>query len=371
MAYQNVGTPRFYVCGLQWVKSLGLLNITLSDDSGFINIQNPLDMIGINPSSTVNFSSGHDAVDFHLNFTKFPLFSEKSWLGTFGHSFRDVDTLPHPRGIRITGGGLTFGYGDAAFDSAVNLSATGYSDGEEEVGMLRADYDGFSMATMPTLWSGIDTLNIKFFYSIGRYCNTLAMGSYYDMPHSPDLSLTMTREYGGTKTIETKGGASLSNTFYTKPPSWGDLPAWELSGTYTQPWELSRSGRRMWDLSFSYLDDGDVWGSNQSLGVKQTAEDVWTYYVPFETSGADSGDILYNDDSYAIGYNYNILDDYNFYSQVIHKTNGGQLPFIFQPDNSDNSPQSFALCKFDMKSFQFQQQAPGLYRVSLKIREVW
>ena len=48
------------------------------------------------------------------------------------------------------------------------------------------------------------------------------------MPHSPDLNLTMTREYGGIKTIETKGGASLSNDFGSSPSKWGTMEAWQL-----------------------------------------------------------------------------------------------------------------------------------------------
>ena len=70
-------------------------------------------------------------------------------------------------------------------------------------------------------------------------------------------------------------------------------------------------------------------------------------------------------------YEYNILSDYNFFSQVIHKTNGGQLPFIFQPDSSYANPDGFAICKLDMKEFKFEQVANGVYNIKLKIREVW
>jgi hypothetical protein len=56
---------------------------------------------------------------------------------------------------------------------------------------------------------------------------------------------------------------------------------------------------------------------------------------------------------------------------VVRKTNGGQLPFIFQPDGSNNNPDQFAICKFDQNSFQFKQVANGVYNVKLKIREVW
>ena len=200
------------------------------------------------------------------------------------------------------------------------------------------------------------------------------------MPHSPDLSLSMSREYGGIKTIETKGGASLSNAFYTKPPLWGNgLGAWELydpfgddpateevETTFAQPpplnQALSRSGRRTWDLSFSFLDDSDVFGSNQSLSL-----DSWLIELADGTPPASAFDTedLQDDNSFT----YNILTDPSFYAQVIHRTNGGQLPFIFQPDNNDNT--NFALCKFDMKSFKFKQVANGVYDMKLKIREVW
>ena len=169
----------------------------------------------------------------------------------------------------------------------------------------------------------------------------------------------MEREYGGIKTFETKGGASLSNRFYHSAPKWGNAGPWELySGTPTGNQKLSRSGKRIWNLSFSYLDSGDVFGSNQMLNTER-----WDY-----GDGLGSDDIA--DD--ATNYRYNILTDDNFFSQVIHKTNGGQLPFIFQPDKNDMNMGSLAICKFDMKSIKFQQQAPNLYRISsLKIREVW
>ena len=145
---------------------------------------------------------------------------------------------------------------------------------------------------------------------------------------------------------------------WTKSPQWQGKGAWELSSEGSPPnQELSRSGRRIWDLSFSYLDQGDVWGSNQMLNTLR--EDF--------SDGLDDADT----GSGTSNYEYTLLTDNSFYSQVIHKTNGGQLPFIFQPDNANSNAQDFAICKFDQKSFQFNQTAPGLYNAKLKIRECW
>ena len=52
---------------------------------------------------------------------------------------------------------------------------------------------------------------------------------------------------------------------------------------------------------------------------------------------------------------------------------GGHLPFIFQPDGSNADPKAdgFAICRFDMKSLQYDQVANNVYNVKLKIRESW
>tara|TARA_R100000234_G_C4923680_1_gene145319 strand:- start:197 stop:709 length:513 start_codon:yes stop_codon:yes gene_type:complete len=170
----------------------------------------------------------------------------------------------------------------------------------------------------------------------------------------------MKREYGGVKTIETRGGSTLTNSFYNGNPMWGDRAAWELTGGYAYdqepnnfPSKLARSGRRIWDLSFSFLQDTDVLENVGAL-----------YWAEFESSGTPlSTDADYSDRT--------ILNHNNFYSQVVHKTNGGQLPFIFQPDNTNNNPDQFAIAKLDMNSFQFNQTAFNKYTVKLKIREVW
>jgi len=104
-----------------------------------------------------------------------------------------------------------------------------------------------------------------------------------------------------------------------------------------------------WNLSFSYLQDSDVFPDVSNLNN-------------YEVSGYSDGDnVTLN----------TLLNEDTFYSQVIHKTNGGQLPFIFQPDSSNNNPDGFAICKFDMKSFLFKQVANGVYNIKMKIREVW
>jgi hypothetical protein len=120
------------------------------------------------------------------------------------------------------------------------------------------------------------------------------------------------------------------------------------------------------------MSGSDMFGSNESLGG---AYDYTDLFYAFGQQVLDPEGTYDSDDLTSSGMTYNILTDDNFFSQVIHKTNGGQNRFIFNPAGGgttpDNSPQNFAICKLDMKSFKFDQISPGLYRVKLKIREVW
>ena len=63
--------------------------------------------------------------------------------------------------------------------------------------------------------------------------------------------------------------------------------------------------------------------------------------------------------------------DSSFVSMMMFSTMGGALPFIFQPDGNNNSPDQFALCRLDQESLKFTQVAPQVYNVNFKIMEVW
>ena len=171
----------------------------------------------------------------------------------------------------------------------------------------------------------------------------LVVGRYYEMPHSPDLSLTMTHEYKGIKTITTKGGSTLSNANYYKPAKWGDREAWQLGG-----FSYYYSGRRSWDLSFSYISDTDI--------------EPYSYYG----------------NKYAGDASEEGTD--NWFQNVLYYTMGGHLPFIFCPDPSieyysdgSNPPRvpEFAICRFDMNSFKRTQISFKTYNIKVKIVESW
>ena len=164
-------------------------------------------------------------------------------------------------------------------------------------------------------------------------------------------------------------GGSLSNSMQTKN-MWGDLGAWELDSPSEQDDASKlgvRAGKRVWNLSFKHLQGKDTLPINAlggSLG-------------DFDSLNNSSNGYTYQEDWYAYGIfgsgadNYlSVLNGSDFFSSCWNKTMGGHLPFIFQPDNTNNNPDQFAICKFDQDSLVLKQVANNVYDVKLKIREV-
>ena len=58
----------------------------------------------------------------------------------------------------------------------------------------------------------------------------------------------------------------------------------------------------------------------------------------------------------------------NIVGNFLNFTLGGQIPFIFQPDNTK---QDFAICRLDKASSTIEQVAHGVYSVSMTFVETW
>ena len=87
------------------------------------------------------------------------------------------------------------------------------------------------------------------------------------------------------------------------------------------------------------------------------------------STGYDSTDLDTDADDNNVFY-YNLDNDDSCVAQVLNKVGNGQR-FIFQPDNTNNNPDQFAICQLDQNNLNIKQVANGVYDISLKIREVW
>jgi len=335
MAYQNVGTPIFYINLLEWLAAIGV--ISLPQDQGSQNrIATEFLTLPVDPVPSYSW----DFKVLNPNGTSGMGWTENGFVALLGHQLKSEG------GDKL----VVYNQGVPLYNQitpVVNCDTNGVPD-----------YDGYSIFTTTEFINGVDQLwvtqdNVNTFGSI-------IIGTYYDMPNAPNLSLTMSREYGGTKEFTTYNGNSMSNTMWSKPPSWGNLGAWELwkedqttgecygydadgdyfaidafengdpvnsaetcgerveelyangwmGEGYTWEWDpqieteyiqaLSRSGRRVWDLKFSYMDDGDLWGPNQMTAPWMMTTTGYNYEL---TGMEPSGTELLNNPSFEDGFN--------------------------------------------------------------------
>jgi len=330
--YQNVGTPRFYVDYFQYALTIGLITADdISNDIGQDN--NELKkLFYLNPTNPIYLDMEALSINTKLqnNLSTFNYFM------VLNHDLHESDevfvALTHSINEQLWGG---FDYTGRVNDCA-----------NEE-----AMYNGWSLCDL-TWVSGGDGSQEVLTFAVANQCNigAISIGTSYTMPYSPDLNLTMTREFGGAKKQFTRGGTLLSDHNYTQPPTWGDGEAW---GLYTNaPINLGarRAGRRTWDLKFSYLSASDIMADLEMLTIYNT-----------ESTDIDDNPTGYED----------YVSDTNFFSQFMQKTLGGSLRFIFQPDGSDYNPDGFAICILDQDSISIKQVAHNTYNISLRIMEVW
>ena len=377
MAYSEVNVPRFIVDYLSWYNALGLINL---ETSSIGNGGNPLgdlniikSFLGLNPSSYIPMIRSQDVysgLNFQLKTPNgFPI-SMVNVVGVFNHNLADYyGQVVEGNDFRIefywnetAGGGALKSTNDIDINFKRVQGATT---------ALAPDYNGWSLRSVSGSTGAAQQIdntvsqllpNIRGINKEDDEINigSLLMGRYHDMVNAPNLSLTMRRDYGGTKEFTTYNGSSMSNTMYTGNPKWGNLGAWELSpATISQPQNLSRSGRRFWQLKFSFMGDSDLWGSNQMISK----------YLESDT-GYEEGDI--SDDGSA--FNYNLLtddDSGNFFSRVWQPTLGGSLPMIMQMDKNNSNPDGFAIVKIKGNSLKAVETAPHLYDISLDIEELF
>ena len=115
---------------------------------------------------------------------------------------------------------------------------------------------------------------------------SLLWGTWYDMPVSPDLDLTMSIEYDGFTNIKTLNGSTITQANYQGSPWWYDI-----DGNKREPWSVGqstgiskRNGRRIWKLKFSYMSDKNLFASNYGSSTYGEQEN-------FTEIGYDAGDV--------------------------------------------------------------------------------
>ena len=381
MAYQNVGTPRFYINDIDYAKSVGLDVTDIPDHLTWhlsppdFGVENYLNLINSDPNSPMIYTYEssqyirviYKTIDRPINFP--------NYIAYLNHNMNSckVNTRHCYYHAEDDGSGNFWNEGhllspivNAEFGEIIH-------NGTQHGHFSKPLYDGFSIHEITNdandgvhifhacqMWIDDNDWDGGAYVEQGYpplQIGSVWVGRYYDMPHSPELDLTMTIENDGFESIITEGGAHLSNVRYTGAPMWErndgtEIPPWTIG----EPTSLGRrNGRRVWSLSFNYLSDSDLFASNYMST---------TYLESGSDTGYDSDDID-NDNFY-----YTLDNDDSFHAQVLNRIGNGQR-FIFQPDNNNNNPDQFAICQLDQESLNIRQVAYKTYNIKLKIREVW
>ena len=362
MAYQNTGTPRFWVSTLQWLAYMGRLTEYGSTNQPESLSDKPIyDLVYIDPIKQLTWQAATPSANgvfllgwkiTNKNFSDY-MPNDNNFYMMLGHTLKNTYYS-----VTKIGGEYEQLAGHGLVNFSNNNQATPNDGFTISIGNNAEDHIGDVLGVRFDVgdnYSNPNGFNIGEEYKMGSFL----YGTFYDMPHSPDLSLTMEVEMDGINQFRSKGGFTVPNYKYLSSPLWGDYPAWELDTTDPG---LRRIGRRSWDLSFSFLQESDLFTGY---------EGVTNYGIT-------------NDNSDGLHAYDNLLKNNDFFSQVIYKTCGGKLPFIFQPEggaivtggeidlqSSNNNPDQFAICVLDMNSFTVKRVAKKLYNCNLKIREVW
>tara|TARA_Y100001963_G_scaffold34625_1_gene48213 strand:+ start:223 stop:1239 length:1017 start_codon:yes stop_codon:yes gene_type:complete len=338
MAYQKTGTPRFYIDIFSYLNSIGQQYGEGYNKELFTLEPNNQKLFTANSNNeAINIELGHKIKDI-LN-------SSNLYLGFLNHSFAKADIFQL----------VNF---DFDLNSVLNSESQGKSTSINENGcsIITMDYEGSTTTSLRFNLYSVNDNGTEIPVNLG----CISFGSYYDMPHSPELDITMEIEFDGFDTVKTLGGATMTNVRYAGSPWWYDVDANKV-----EPWAVGdstaitkRNGRRTWSMKFSYLDQKNLLSSNY----------MSNHYME-NNSGYDSDDLGTNENDEQQFY-FNIDNDDSFVSQVLNKVGNGQR-FIFQPDNTANNPSDFAIAMLDQDSLQIKQVANGVYDISLKITEVW
>jgi hypothetical protein len=367
--YQNVGTPRFYVNCFTYLEAIGGLHKNHYGDDLFSYLRLNPTKKHVQKDGTLNLTT-HDGFNDTTNLSPWNGIAPIDLIGTKGFCAYLGHNMASCNAMGLLQEGVAPGGGNNSDYSGV-YNVKGIVNASDDTMSISPQYDGWS------LWTGnfsgfgvipiedgstIDGSTMQIRWESGTWgsvdddayngreliCNSIVIGNYYDMPFAPD-SIKMSYDYPRNTKQYTKNGSEYSNVLAYKSPHWLG-PAWTLQegfthDTYvTEDYANTITGRRTWDLSFTSIVDSKLYAQNLHTSFYKSTTSNW---------------------------DFNVFDGDDFFSRVWNRTLGSGLKFIFQPDNNNNNPDQFAICKFKQNSLEYMQVSPNVYDVKLSIEEVW
>ena len=346
MANQSIGTPRFFIDFTQLAKLKGqfyweegiqnvnhIFNNSLESNNNIWNFD-------FYKNQTYEAISDDPSFYFHTNndesFSR--IAGACNWAGFFNHNFASSFSQVPTIKFGLFRASETFDFRSLTETSNVDVNVV-------------VSKDGFSIGTFDELGGddvdiiilGLRDLTIDATTPFSVAC--ASFGRYYDMPNSPDLSITKSIQYEGVKIQRTLGGSDYVQINNSGTPNWISGEPFALVHPDESSSRFGRHGRRSWKLKFSYI-------SNDDLFFDLNRPNVFGDLINAE--GSDSNEISAGSEI----------------QQIFDLTLGGALSFIFCPDKDATNPE-FAQCRLDQESLQATQVAHQTWDVSMNIVEIW
>lgn len=341
MANMNIRKPRFYVDRVNYLLNRGRSisqsceiqttstgNNTVGLRSGSV-VADLIDMKPLNQATFETSESATTQADTVVTRFDFAFGSYRTnFIAILNHNMKSADAK------------FKVGYGTEAqvetigFTGGTVITPTVALNGTVGSNIVTPQSDGHTLITFTS--AGSSDWGIQFEGSDGSNFDgtndlkigCILIGEYYDMPHSPDLSVKRSIKFDKAKIQESLGGQRYSNM-----SSYGKIYSSDQSKSpfhdYTSNGERGMYGGRIsYDMKFSYLNSTDI--------------------MPDDYSS-------FNDNS--------VVDD------IWSATHGSHTPFIFTQDGTSTSESDYLFARFAQNSLDMTQVAPDVFNIAMKIEE--
>ena len=368
--FQIIDSPRLYVSYPLWQYSNGCLDAYAGYGSGGITTdEQAIKLINLDPNDTIQLDwTEYGTLNFAYGVVKKEFLTYNIPRGLWNFNYFMV--LNHNLATCLVSPYIRQENSSFNAEDTYNIS---YSSIINKPSGVPA-YDGFSIADLTEGPHSLEYPYIRFGLWKPDGGNDIApvelgtfmFGKYFQFPHNVEVGTSLSYDYG-IKSDKTMGGKSLNRKGWTKKRGWynsmtGGTEAFGLRAAVgTTDYNLHRndtsdsfrraSGKRTWKMSFNSLASKYVMNENPMMNSIK-----W-----------DDGFDNYDVNADGITSTYNIDDGLDFYTDVVHKTNGGSIPMVLQVDKNDTSPYNFAIVK--MTDYTIDQVAPLLYSISLTLVE--
>ena len=341
----QVGKPKIYIDYLSYFRASGIGLDVVGNNSATNIAEDYSDVFSYNPYNTKTFTPIQEGNGgFGLTEMSFKvvcgggtgeslkLTSSINYLAMLNHNARDLDLF-------------------ASYPVGVNSNNQPLNSYPYDI--VGADKNNFS------LWglyfapvyenSGVGVSILLNNYTEPFRLGSIIAGRTYSFPNNQNLSMNINYDADGIKKTRTLGGRDIVDVNYYKQPTWDGNPPFVPTNTFGGSSDLSATshiGRRSWALTFSFLTANDTFP--QDMGENFMFDNV------------------FHDDGTPSSWTNHTTE--NITSHFMTLTMNGQLPFLFQPDDSKDT---YAMCRLRSNSFSVQQSAPNLYTCKMTFDETW